>query len=200
MSGEIRAGWPVRRFAPNSHSCLAGESGGVSWGAWFACCPQGTYPKGTREDRWCDGRNNAPGNSTSHPQCADSKWKLWTLDGRYFCCDDGKEDRGYYYTNSEYYYFGCASDDWIANTDASVRRAGSYPQPSRYVLTRSCSLPKRISAIGVKLLTNSSNGSEPLPDQQRRNCRWCGWRRLRSTHNCGNSMVSLPPSSSPIKT
>ena len=135
MSGETRAGWPVRRFSPNGHSCLAGESGGVSWGAWFACCPQGTYPKGSREDRWCDGRNDAPGNSTSHPQCADSKWKLWTLDGRYFCCDDGKEDRGYYYTNSQYYYFGCASDDWIANTNASVRRAGSYPNPpGRYSL------------------------------------------------------------------
>lgn len=60
-------------------------------------------------------------------------------------------------------------------------------------------LAKRISAVGAKPLTNSSNGSEPLPDKQRRNCRWCGWRRLRSTHNCGNSMVSLPPSSSPTK-
>lgn len=134
MSGETRPGWPVRRFSPNDHSCLPGESGGVSWGAWFACCPQGTYPKGSREDRWCDGggrdsNSNAPGNSTSDPQCADSKWKLWTLDGRYFCCDGGNQDRGYYYTNSESYYFGCASDDWIANSNASIRRAGSYPDP-----------------------------------------------------------------------
>ena len=130
MTGEFRAGWQVRRSVPQAQECPGDENGGKTWGDWYSCCPKGTFPKRSGEDRWCDDGKGTAGNSTAHPQCASSKWSLFTLNDYYFCCDAGSEDRGYYYANTDDYYFGCASNDWISNDAGSdVRRADSFPNP-----------------------------------------------------------------------
>jgi len=102
MSGEIRAGWAIRRDGrcpPNS------EVGHGTWGSWWACCPVPT-------DAWAATNNNTRCDQRSvqedpPAQCANSTWSLWYREG-YFCCEHNQ--LGYYYEDNS---VGCATKSVI---------------------------------------------------------------------------------------
>lgn len=127
MSEEVRAGWAVRRYLPETEVCPPGEHGEKTWGQFFACCPDPSRPNVTDSGyRKCD-LDSELGDLTAQPQCANSTWTLWTYDSGYFCCDPTIGERGYYYQSTG--QLGCGTSSWISTADPDVRNAGNYPQP-----------------------------------------------------------------------
>lgn len=121
---EMRAGWAIRRWRPDSQECPEGEFGDKTWGDWFGCCPEETSANQTGGNTQCD-RGNIMGDSTPKDQCANSTWTLWYHKG-YFCCDSEGDDRGYFYPDDS---VGCANNSWINDAPSDVSRAGSRPNP-----------------------------------------------------------------------
>lgn len=127
MSGNIQAGYPIRRIG----ECLTQETTNTTWDPWVVCCPNTLSPVNYGDNEQCDAHITDSGPVPYN--CANSTWALWSHAG-YFCCE--KDQTGFWVSDEDnwaYMSYGCATDS-LVRRNSSLTIADLQSSPSTLLL------------------------------------------------------------------
>ena len=123
MSGDIQAGYPIRRVS----ECLQSETTNTTWHPWVVCCPNTLSPVNYGNNEQCNAHITDTGPVPYN--CANSTWNLWSHAG-YFCCE--KDQAGFWISDKDnwaYTSYGCEKES-LVRRNASLSIANLQTSPS----------------------------------------------------------------------
>lgn len=160
MSGDIQAGYPIRRVS----ECLQSETTNTTWHPWVVCCPNTLSPVNYGNNEQCNAHITDTGPVPY--DCANSTWNLWSHAG-YFCCE--KDQAGFWISDKDnwaYTSYGCEKES-LVRRNASLSIANLQTSPSML-----CSLSFRLlfsfsflCLVHVCHGTKSSQAPKPGPNK-----------------------------------